>query len=191
MANIATESEMQALQGTDGQGNPRKHIVEFFTDAVYNEQKSVEEGRPIYEDREFIKKLIPGDPTCNWIGLVTKEDTLRYRAEYQAFKAGQEAPLEGTPLTTLPFLTKAQVMEMAARGIKTAEQLRDIPDSVGQTFMGFQGLKRKVVAFLDQAKEAAPSQKLAAELSKRDDEIAALKAMIEKLSKQIDSRPKQ
>ena len=184
MAMSASEAEMQALEAQNG-GRQKRLLVQFFMDAVQNETKTIEEGRPIFEDREFIKKMIPGDATCNVIREVTKRDTLEFADEYKAFKAGLDAPLEGTPLTTIPFITKGQCLEMAAVGVKTAEQLRDLSDANGQKFMGFFGLRRKVVAYLESAEKAAPAQKMQAELGKRDEEIATLKKALEDQGKRI------
>ena len=79
---------------------------------------------------------------------------------------------------------------MAARGIKTAEQLRDMSDGQGQNVMGFHGLKRKVTAYLEAAEKSAPAMKLQADLEKRDDEIEALKKMVETLGQRIDEQKK-
>lgn len=174
---------MEALRAQSGTGQDRRIIVQFFMDAVEDEAASAKEGRPKFRDQEFIKKMIPGDATCNVVRPVTKSDTIEFAREYMAFKAGQEAPIEGTPLTVVPFLTKAQCLEMAAVGIKTCEQLRDISDVNGQKFMGFQGLRRKVIAYLESAEKNAGAQKLQAELEKRDEAIAGLQRQIEEMVK--------
>lgn len=185
MAQTADEAEMQALMAQSGAGPGRKVVVQFFMDAVRNNEKSDEAGRPIYEDKEFIKKMIPGDATSNVVRPVSKYDKVEFSREYEAFKAGLEAPIEGTPLTTIPFISKAQAMEMAGVGIKTAEQLRDISDVNGQKFMGFFGLRSKVIAYLDSAEKAAPVQKMQAELEKRDNDIAVLKQQLAEQADQI------
>jgi hypothetical protein len=168
-----------------GVGPKKGVVVQFFMDAVRNDEKSAAEARPIFEDKEFIKKMIPGDATSNVVRPVCKADTIEFAREYQAFKAGLEAPVEGTPLTTIPFISKAQAMEMAAVGIKTAEQLRDLSDGNGQKFMGFFGLRSKVIAYLESAEKAAPVQQMQAELEKRDNDIAVLKRQLEEQSAQI------
>jgi len=190
MPLMASEAELQALMNLDENGKPHRSLVEFFTDAVANEERSLKEGHPCFDDKEFIKKMIPGDATCNWIGQVTDSDKRNYPKEYAAFKAGLAAPMDGTPLTTIPFISKGQCLEMAARGIKTAEQLRDMSDGQGQNVMGFHGLKRKVTAYLEAAEKSAPAMKLQADLEKRDDEIEALKKMVETLGQRIDEQKK-
>ena len=190
MPQMASEAELQALLNLDESGKPHRNLVEFFTDAVPNEERSEKEGHPCFDDKEFIKKMIPGDSTCNWIGQVTEQDKRNHPKEYAAFKAGLAAPLEGTPLTTIPFISKGQCLEMAARGIKTAEQLRDMSDGQGQNVMGFFGLRRKVAAYLEAAEKTAPAMKLQADLQKRDDEIEVLKQMIETLSQRVDEQKK-
>jgi len=184
MPMMADEAEMLALQEQGGQG-PRKTIIQFFTDAVQNEEKTLLQGRPIFDDVEFIKKMIPGDATCNFIKIVEESDRKKFPREYAAFKAGLEAPIDGTPLTAIPFISKAQCMELAAQGIRSAEQLRDMSDSNGQKFMGFHGLQRKVIAYLDKAAKDAPAQQVQAELAKRDQEITELRQALAEQARQI------
>ena len=183
MPMMADEAEMQALQAQSG--GPRKALIQFFTDAVQNEEKTLKEGRPIFDDVEFLKKMIPGDATCNFIRVVEESDRKLFPREYAAFKAGQEAPIDGTPLTAIPFISKGQCMELAAQGIRSAEQLRDLSDSLGQKLMGFHGLQRKVIAYLDKAAKDAPAQQVQAELQKRDQEITELRQALAEQARQI------
>lgn len=183
MPMTADEAEMQAL--TAGPNDGRVY-VEFFIDAVKDEGASEKANRPIYRDQEFVKIMIPGDSTFSMVRKVTEVEKRRFPKAYQAFRAGQESPTEGTPLISLPFMTKSQCAELAALGIKTAEQFVNVSDASGQKFLGFQGLRAKVKAFLDDAAKGAPAQKMAAELEKRDSEIDTLKKMLAEQRKRLE-----
>jgi hypothetical protein len=108
-------------------------------------------------------------------------DEHRWPEEWRAYREKRTNPTVGTPLDKLPFLTKAQVLEFQATGIRTAENLRDMPDSVSQKFMGINAVRSRVKAFLDAAEGVAISDKYQAELQTRDEQIAALQKQMQEL----------
>lgn len=187
------ETDPQAVSSDAPQFNAL--IVEFYMDAVRDDRKSdgwVEEhfdygtqqlkqirhqgaGRDIYKDAEFIEIRIPMNLKEVRRRQVRESDKRRWPVQYAAFKAGLASPLIGTPVDKLPFLTKAQVLEFQAMGLRTAENVRDISDSDGQKLMGFQQLRRRVADFLAAAEGNAPLASMRSELESRDAEIAELK----------------
>jgi hypothetical protein len=129
--------------------------AEFHMEAMEIPDESAKAGRPIYKDVEFITIRIPGDKDNDVVREVRESDKRQWAQQYAAFKAGQEQVTVGTPLDQLPFITKAQRLEFAAVGIKTAEQLRDMSDGNAQRFMGIVGIKKKVADWLEAAAGAA------------------------------------
>jgi len=85
-------------------------------------------------------------------------------------------------------MTVGQVAELKATGITTVEQLAELSDTNAQKFMGSFQLRQKAQAFLEAAAGDAANSKLAAELEKRDVEIAALKAQMEQIIK-VKAKP--
>jgi hypothetical protein len=153
---MADEAAMEAYRG-----NAKKLYAVFFMEAIHNPEKSAKEGRPIYDEVEFIRIMVPGDTlnvVCREVREVDKE---AYATQYTAFKAKQDQPVTGTPLDKIPFLTKARVLEFHAMGLKTAEHVRDMPDSVAQKFMDAHGLRKRITTFLAAAADGAPMEKLA------------------------------
>jgi len=165
--------------------------VRFYVDAEQDMEATTAQGRPIFKETEFIEIRIPGNKDEIRNRPVRYSDTQEYPRQYAAFKAGLEQPVIGTPLSSIPFITKAQAAELAAVGVKTAEQLRDMSDGNAQKFLGAQALKQRVAAFLAAAEGAAPALKMQAELEKRDGEIEVLKNLIEQQSKSIEDLRKQ
>ena len=184
---IADEQVMQSFQAMSGGNNGDERLfVQFSMEPEHNVTKSNEAGRPVYDEIEYIRIQVPGDKDNVVFRTAYPEDRRRFPKQYAAFKQNQETPVSGTPLSVLPFLSKAQVMEFAVVGVKTAEQLMGMSDANGQRFMGIQELKKRIGNFLEAAAGAAPALKLQAELEKRDGEIATLKKMMEEQSKQIE-----
>jgi hypothetical protein len=117
----------------------------------------------------------------------------RFGADYERWKKGQtEAALEGTPLSILstiipPILTPSEVKEFEAVHVRTAEQLVEVPDTLGKKFLGFQETKRKVQKYLDMLDAAAPQEHLRAELEDRDMRIQAQEDRIRSLEQRLEA----
>ena len=155
-------------------------FVQFFVEAVQNNYKSEQAGRPIFDEVEMIRIMTPGARDV-FVGKVNISYQQRFPKQYAAFKAGKEQPMEGTPLEEVPFLSVAQVAELKAINVKTLEQLANMSDANAQQVMGNFGLRQKAQNFLAVAKENAPVTQMQAELEKRDAEILALKQQMEQL----------
>lgn len=169
--------------GRQGQG-PKCPVV-FYRRPVQNDAKSREEGRPIFEEKEWIRKFTPGDQTQQIEREVRPEDRHEYAEQYRQFKANEEQKVEGTYLDKVPFLTSAQVAELKAVNVRTVEELVAMPDALASKFQGFQSLKKRAADFLEAAKGAAVHEKLRAELEKRDNEIDALKKALQQQGEKI------
>jgi hypothetical protein len=156
-------------------------VVTFYMKAVKNTFKSNEAGRPIFDEREFIRVIVPGDSRSVFEDLVTDEHRTRFADRYARFKRGVAQASTGTPLEVWPQMTVGLVAEMKAMNITTVEELAGLSDANAQKIMGNFDLRRRARAFLDAAAGDAANSKLAAELEKRDSEIAALKSQMEQL----------
>lgn len=178
-------------------------FVQFYMRPVQNEAKSLEAGRPIYEDTPCVRIAVPGDKD-NVIDrpvwddpLHPQSDTARFAKQYQAWKAGNNQEIvTGTPLETLttlvpPILSMAQVEELKHFKVRTAEQLEGMPDAIAQRFMGINEIRRKVKTFLEASKSNAPLEHLRSELNERDEQIAALRQALKEQGDQIAKLEKQ
>jgi hypothetical protein len=161
----------------------KKLVVNFYVRAVQNTFRTAQEGRPIFDESEFIRIIIPGDTKTIIDTKVTAEHRHRFADKYERFKKGLSQAQSGTPLEVWPQMTIGQVAELKAAGISTVEQLAELSDSNAQKFMGSHQLRQKAQAFLEAAAGDAANSKMAAELEKRDVEISALKAQMEQILK--------
>jgi len=190
-----------------------KHLhIEFFAKPVENKRRSLEEGRPIYDDKEFVKIRFAGDKnrileapaddpsvrdpqTNRWVSY--KE---RFPRHYEAFRAGMEFHGDGTPISELPFLTEAKRAELRALNIHTAEALANL-DGAALTRLGMGGraLKDQAQSYLDSAKGSAAESRLAKEnadlkarMEAMEAQIAALasgKAPVQTVSEDVSDSP--
>jgi hypothetical protein len=160
-----------------------KLYVQFYVRPVMNNFKSSEAGRPIYEEEEYIRIVIPGDSKTTVDCPVDETFRQRFPQQYDKFKRGLAQAVEGTPLEMWPQMTVGLCAELKAMNVTTVEQLAGLDDGKAQKIMGSFDLRRRAQAFLDAAKGEASNNKLAMELEKRDDEISLLKQQMAELIK--------
>ena len=159
------------------QGDEKLAVI-FYQRAIKNEFKSTEAGRPIFDELDYIKILTPGSRDT-FESEASLEYQNRFATQWAKYKSNQEQTVSGTPLSEVPWLTMAQVLELKGVNINSVEALAGIADSMAQKFMGINELKRRAQTYLDAAHDAAPLLKMQEELRKRDEQIAELRQMIE------------
>jgi hypothetical protein len=108
---------------------------------------------------------VPGNVAEVRCRQVRPSDKQKWPQAYAAFKAGQEAPLPGTPLERLPHLTGSQVLEFKSIGIRTAENIIAISDVDAQKFMGINKIKQQTADFLALMEGTAPVAAIRSELA--------------------------
>jgi hypothetical protein len=95
----------------------------FYKRAIHNEIKSAHEGRPIYEDMDYVRIQQPGETTQVVDRPAQINDKRRWPAQWQAYAAGKDQVAEGTPLGLLFPRHPAQIAMLQAIGIMTVEHL--------------------------------------------------------------------
>ena len=162
--------------------------VEFFTKPVENRAQSAEMGRPIYEDREFVKISFPADTKREHVAPAHESHYVpqakrqmsyaeRFAASYQAFQDNRADFLAGTPLAMLPGLSDARRAELNALKIVTIEQLAGLPDAARKRLgMGALELQKQAQAFLERAEGTAETDALRRQVAELEERIAALGA---------------
>jgi hypothetical protein len=166
-----------------------KLYVQFYIRPVMNNFRSSEEGRPIYEEQEYIRIIVPGDSKTTVDCPVDDTFRMRFEKQYDKFKKGLAQAVEGTPLEMWPQMTVGLCAELKAMNISTVEQLASLDDGKAQKIMGSHDLRRRAQAFLEASKGEAVNNKMVAELEKRDDEIALLKQQMAQLLEATKAKP--
>ncbi len=171
------------LPATSDARGPKKLLPKFYIAPQKNQAKTLKEGRPIYDDVEFIELRIPGNVKDVFVEKVNQKWIEEYPVEYKHWKATQKQLISGTPLSQYPKMTRSRVMELNALGIMTLEQFAGLTDSQMQgAGMGTRAEIAQVKAFLQAAADTAIVTKQAAELEKQNAEIADLKRQIAEIA---------
>lgn len=161
--------------------------VKFYMRPKENEAKSIEEGRPIYEDKEYVEIRTPGNTTNVIQRPVTDMDRRRFAAAYREFKSGETEQVTGTPLVEAPWITRSQVEELSYLRIRTVEQLAYVGDDVCTRIPGLFKLKQRAQQMAERAEKEAPFIKLQKERDEMAAEIAAMKEAMAEQAKIIAS----
>ena len=140
-------------------------ITPFFkTMAFKNERKSVEAGRPIFDDVEVVEVRFAGSKDCgvyrsndfsHWdVDEETGEQlhltyAERWPKQYQQFKAKQQQTKSGTPLDYVPFLSDGKRSELRALNIYTIEALAELDGQPLKNLgVGGRELKNRAMEYL-------------------------------------------
>lgn len=155
-------------------------IVTFYERAVLNRARSEADGVARYDNREYVRILVPGQKLNVVDQPARDEHRKRFPRAYQAYREGREQRPEGTPIESWPYLTPAQVAELRALSILTVEQMAGLSDAgLQQIGMGARDLQTRAKAFL--AGTSAENQQLRGELD-------ALKAQLAELTEKKKGR---
>jgi len=175
-------------------------LVEFYIDAVQNNFKSSQEGRPIYEDRTFVRIQTPGDTRTTINREATDTDKARFPKSWESFEKGNAEVTEGTPLKQWPGVSASQVRELTHVHVRTVEQLVALSDaSIQRMGPGYQQLRQNARNWLDTAQDDAKATEAARERDALLEQNALLKEQNETLKAQLaakeettsDSTPKR
>ncbi len=163
-------------------------VVKFYSKAVHQPFRSNKEGRPIYEDVDYIQIFTPGNQLNIIDTPVRGEHKMRFAISWAQYQAGKgDGSQVGTPVSQWPFLSAAQAEEF--RGVKffTVEQLANAADIQLQSLGMIGGMNPMVIrerakAFLGQAASNAPAEAQAQENAELKERIAAMEKQIQAMT---------
>jgi hypothetical protein len=147
------------------------------TDDDGKERRVKGEGRPVYEEIEYIELVTPGDRTNIPYRPVTDAERRKYAVQYKAWKAGVKEAASGTPLSAIA--NRIQVEELAYFKVRTVEQLADVSDgNLGGMPMYTRALVSRAKDYLAAAKGNAPVATLRAENEQLRERLSALEKLV-------------
>jgi hypothetical protein len=156
-------------------------VVTFKNLAIENHLKTLEAGRPIFDDVEhcFIRspgspdvKVFPAASFARWVGdpfgrgQTQQSYAERFSQQYRQFKAQEAQTKSGTPLDYAPFLSEARRAELKAQNVYTVEALADIEgNELKNLGPGGRDMKNQAMAYIEESRlVTAPSKQMLAEL---------------------------
>lgn len=177
----------------------RPALVRFYLVTMEDKAATLKAGHYVAKDVEFVDVLQPFSKdkvtkkVASWIveiadkarnGRIPEQWQEGYKEKLAKWRAGQEAPLDGTPIRGWPVISPALQETLIHLNILTVESLAIINDD-GQRMigMGALDLKNKANAWLSQRSDKGP---LTIEVAALKGENNTLKTTVETLSAQVE-----
>lgn len=174
----------------NGQSRPKRRYaganVKFFYAYNENKEKSLKEGRPIFDEIPSISIQWPGGDET--VRRIEPQDIQEYPEKYAQFKAGSEPVTEGTPLSEWPMINGSAIREFNYLGFKTVEQVAAANDDVKRRV----GPLGRFIKLAKEWLEAANSTqshvtKLKVQLEKAEARAAALEHKLELFMQRVEA----
>ena len=195
-----SEGFTQVAMGTDGAHaafqnvEPQKHglFAQFYMHPKQNAKETLLQGRPIYDETEYIRIMVPGDKASIVerpvrLGIHPNSDNNKFSVEYSMFKQNKSQEVTGTPLSEWPVMSRSQVLELEHFNVRTVEQLAGMADSHAQKFMGLNSLRELARRFMQHAEGSAPLGKMQAALDESANVMEAQKEQMKAMSVELAS----
>lgn len=184
--SLAEADYSTTQRAMEGRSADDRLMIKFELFPHPNEIKSLEAGHPVYDDREYITIIVPGDKNSIVHRPVWAQDKTRFARQYAAFKQGIAQDVSGLPLSMWGGMKLSQAKEFEYFNVKTVEQLAEMADGNGIGIQGFQGLKQRAKDWLERTKSEAPMLALRAEVEKRDNSLKTMEQQLLEQGNKID-----
>ena len=176
------------------------HVV-YERRAEEDRTASIEQGRYVSRDVDYAIVTPAGSKdrvervVADWFLMLAVEVKAerwpqtwldQLRAGYDAWTRGQTPPESGTPLSTWPALSPAQVKNWAQIGLRTIEELAEANEEALSAYgMGSRDMKSRAGLFLENAK--SDSGPLVAKLRAAEELIASMEVRMKSLEAQLQA----
>ena len=155
--------------------------VRFYKKPIQQEQESIDAGRPIYKEFDFVHICVAGDTLTEIDTYALQQHRQRFPiqwANYMNRVGANDEEVVGTPVAEWPLVSKSQAEELRAIKFFTVEAIAGASDQQLQRMGMAAGMSP--FAFRDKAKAFLNLATNAAETDKRESEINALKEELAK-----------
>jgi hypothetical protein len=155
--------------------------VRFYKRPVQQEQETMDAGRPIYKEFDFVHICVAGDTLTEIDTYALASHKQRFPiqwANYMNRQGANDQEVVGTPVAEWPLVSKSQAEELRAMKFHTVESIAHASDQQLQRIGMAAGMSP--YSFRDKAKAFLNLATTAAETDKREHEINALKEELAK-----------
>ncbi len=170
--------------------------VRFYKRPVQQEQESLEAGRPIFKEFDFVHICVAGDTLTEIDTYALPSHKTRFPiqwANYMNRVGANEPDIVGTPVSEWPIVSKSQAEELRALKFHTVEAIAHASDLQLQRMgmaagMSPYAFRDKAKAFLNLATNAAETDKRESEINSLKEELAKKDAETAKMKAETDAK---
>ena len=190
--------------------NGKPAYIQFHTEARQLIAESKAQGRYVARDVDMVtvRQIGATDSVVfkveQWLeqnrvdvqgGRLDPGHAAKYEESYKRWKAGQEMPVDGTPIKTWPVISPAQVEVLLRSGIRTVEDLSDLNDEgLRKIGMGAVEMKQKAKAWMSASQDKGKLTQEMATLQKTNEQlqnaVTNLTAKIEAMQQEMKAAKK-
>jgi len=183
---------------SDDIGADARLSVTFYKRSMKQDDASIEAGRPIYKEFDFVRIIVPGDALTEIDTYANESHKQRFPRQWAHYQnqVGDHQDVIGTPLEQWTQITRSQAEELKGLKFPTVEAIAHASDQHIQKIgmaagMNPYAFRDKAKAFLNLADQVGETNQREAEIEKLRQENATIKAASEaqmaKQQAQIDS----
>lgn len=193
---------------TERTGKPA--YIQFHTQAKHLIAESKAQGRYVARDVDMVtvRQIGATDSVVfkveQWLaqnqvdvqgGRLDPGHAAKYEESYRRWKAGQEMPVDGTPIRTWPVISPSQVEVLLRAGIRTVEDLSDLNDEgLRKIGMGAVEMKQKAKAWMAASQDKGKLTQDMATLQKTNEQlhnmVTTLTAKVEAMQQELKAEKK-
>jgi hypothetical protein len=170
--------------------------VRFYKKPVHQEQESLDAGRPIYKEFDFVHICVAGDTLTEIDTYALENHKLRFPihwANYQNRVGASDVEVVGTPVSEWPLVSKSQAEELRAIKFFTVEAIANASDQQLQRMGMAAGMspftfRDKAKAFLNLAINSAETDKRETEINALKEELAKKELETAKIKAETDAK---
>jgi hypothetical protein len=168
-------------------GRNRRNMVLFYNRPVSAPSKSTAAGRPVYEEKVYVRIQEPGDRTTVVDRPATDADKRDYALQWAQFQQNKEQIPEGTPIDLLYPEHPAVAATLRANGVHTIEQCADLSgNAIDNIGMGCQRYVNDAQKYMKLSERGVKATEFRREIEDRDSKIRVLQQQVEQLSAEVN-----
>jgi len=170
--------------------------VRFYKRSVHQEQESMDAGRPIFKDFDFVQICVAGDSLTEIDTYALASHRTRFPiqwANYQNRVGANDQQVIGTPVAEWPLVSKSQAEELRAMKFHTVEAIANASDQQLQRMgmaagMSPYAFRDKAKSFLNLASDSAETDKRAQEIENLRQELAEKELESVRIKQETDAK---
>jgi hypothetical protein len=173
-------------------GGDKSMVCMFYNRPMQNAAKSSEKGRPVFDNKIFVKIHPPGERLNVVDREANENDKRRFPMQWEQFRKKKQQQPEGTPVELLYPEQPTVAATLRANGIQIIEQLAKLSgNAIQDVGMGCQTWVNYAQKYLELANKGANESMVRRQFEQKDREINVLKRQVEDLKNKLEGMMQQ
>jgi len=168
-------------------GGAKGQVAMFYYRPIHQPGKSLEEGRPVFDDVVYVRIHPPGERLNIIDRPASGADARMWPQQWQQFQQNKQQQPSGTPIEMLYPEVPSVAAMLRANGVCTIEQCADLSgpaiDNIG---MGAQRYVNDSAKYIQMSEKNVKAGQFRHEMEEKDREIKLLTRQVEDLKSAVE-----